>query len=262
MRNNTDWSFLIGGTVALQERAIRTRRAILVAAAEVFDEVGYEAATITEILKRSGLTRGALYFHFGSKEELAQGVLAVQVEALPPVPRQELRLQESLDEALLLAYLLRRESGDPIVRGSVRLTIDQGAAQGGLDARIPMAAWVEHTHALLEEAKANGELLPHVDTLSLAKLAVGAFTGVQVLSNIMTDREDMPERVSDLYRNLMAAAAVPAVLSRLDFTSGRGPWIYQEAMKLRQADAQAQAVQGGAEAEAEAEAVAVQGGVR
>ncbi|GAA1918689.1 ScbR family autoregulator-binding transcription factor [Streptomyces durmitorensis] len=230
--------------MALQERAIRTRRAILEAAAEVFDEVGYEAATIAEILKRSGLTRGALYFHFGSKEELAHGVLAVQVDALPPVPKQELKLQESLDEALLLAYLLRRESGDPIVRGSVRLTIDQGAAQGGLDARLPMQAWVEHTHALLDEAKTNGELLPHVDTLGLAKLAVGAFTGIQVLSNIMTDRQDMPERVIDLYRNLMAAAAAPGVLSHLDFGSDRGPRVYQEAMKLRQAGAEPEVAQG------------------
>ncbi|WP_331748856.1 MULTISPECIES: ScbR family autoregulator-binding transcription factor [unclassified Streptomyces] len=229
--------------MALQERAIRTRRAILVAAAEVFDEVGYEAATISEILKRSGLTRGALYFHFGSKEELAQGVLAVQVEALPPVPKQEFKLQESLDEALLLAHLLRRETGDPIVRGSVRLTVDQGATQGGLDTRVPMNAWVKHTRALLDEAKANGELLPHVNTLSLAKLAVGAFTGIQVLSNIMTEREDMPERVTDLYRNLMAATAAPSVLSHLDFGPDRGMWVYQEAMKFRNAEADPEAVQ-------------------
>ncbi|MET9819698.1 ScbR family autoregulator-binding transcription factor [Streptomyces sp. NPDC006355] len=230
--------------MALQERAIRTRRAILVAAAEVFDELGYEAATITEILKRSGLTRGALYFHFSSKEELAQAVLAVQVEALPSVAKQDLKLQESMDEALLLAYLLRRKTGDPIVRGGVRLTVDQGAAQAGLDTRAPMRAWVEHTHALLNEAKTNGELLPHVDTLGLAKLTVGAFTGIQVLSNIMTDREDMPERVTDLYRNLMAATAVPSVLSRMDFGPGRGMWVYHEAMKLRQAEAEPEVAQG------------------
>lgn len=58
--------------MARQERAIRTRRALLVAAAEVFDEVGYEAATISDVLKKSGMTKGALYFHFTSKEELAQ----------------------------------------------------------------------------------------------------------------------------------------------------------------------------------------------
>ncbi|WP_347879795.1 helix-turn-helix domain-containing protein [Streptomyces sp. Tu 2975] len=83
--------------MARQERAVRTRRAILVAAAEVFDEVGYEAATISEILKRSGLTKGALYFHFASKEELAQGVLAEQVHALPDLPEGELMLQTAVD---------------------------------------------------------------------------------------------------------------------------------------------------------------------
>jgi AcrR family transcriptional regulator len=219
-----------GGAVALQERAIRTRRAVLVAAADVFDEVGYEAATITEILRRSGVTRGALYFHFGSKAELAQGVLAEQADALPRVPRRALRLQEFLDEALLLACLLERETGDPIVRGSVRLTVEQGPARGALDCRTPMRARVEHTHALLSAAQANGELLPHVDALGLARLAVGAFVGVQLLSDIMTARADMAERVTDLYRDLLAANATPSVLSRLDFGPGRGARVYREAM--------------------------------
>lgn len=58
-----------------QQRAIRTRRVFLEAAAEVFDEHGYDAATISAILERAGLTRGALYFHFTSKEELARGSL-------------------------------------------------------------------------------------------------------------------------------------------------------------------------------------------
>jgi AcrR family transcriptional regulator len=167
--------------VARQERAIRTRQAILIAAAEVFDEVGYEAATISEILQRAGVTKGALYFHFASKQELAQGVLAQQVDAVPPVPPQELKLQEAVDEALLLTYLLDRETGDPIVRGSVRLTVDQGMAQDGLDRRVPMRGWQEHTQAVFEDAKASGEVLPHVDLERFAKTSVGAFTGVKVL---------------------------------------------------------------------------------
>ncbi|MEU1054748.1 ScbR family autoregulator-binding transcription factor [Streptomyces sp. NPDC005876] len=221
--------------MALQERAIRTRRAVLVAAAAVFDEVGYEAATITEILKRSGVTRGALYFHFGSKAELAQGVLAEQADALPRVPERALRLQQFLDEALLLACLLERETGDPIVRGGVRLIVEPGAAQEVLDCRTPMRARVEHTHALLSAAQTNGELLPHVDALGLARLAVGAFTGVQLLSDIMTARADMAERVTDLYRDLMAANATPSVLSRLDFGPDRGARVYREAMGERRA---------------------------
>ncbi|MEU1409958.1 helix-turn-helix domain-containing protein, partial [Streptomyces sp. NPDC005728] len=80
--------------MVLQERAVRTRRAILVAAAGVFAEVGFEAATIAEILQRAGVTKGALYFHFASKQELAQAVLAGQLAAVPVPPRQELVLQQ------------------------------------------------------------------------------------------------------------------------------------------------------------------------
>jgi AcrR family transcriptional regulator len=221
--------------VALQERAIRTRRAVVVAAAAVFAEVGYEAATISEILGRAGVTKGALYFHFSSKEELAQAVLSGQLAAIPPPPRQNLVLQEGLDEAFLLAHLLC--AGDPLVQGSIRLTVDQGGPHDGLDRRVPMSGWIGHNNEILARAKENGELLPHVDVVAAARMFVGAFTGVQVLSKVMTDHADLPERVSDLQRHLMASIAVPAVLMQLDMAPDRGARVYAAALELRRANA-------------------------
>ena len=52
--------------MARQERAIRTRRVILEAAGAVFDEHGYTATTISMVLERAEVTKGALYFHFSS----------------------------------------------------------------------------------------------------------------------------------------------------------------------------------------------------
>ncbi|MFD6749883.1 TetR family transcriptional regulator, partial [Streptomyces anthocyanicus] len=72
--------------MAKQDRAIRTRQTILDAAAQVFEKQGYQAATITEILKVAGVTKGALYFHFQSKEELALGGVGAPG---PPPPRPE-----------------------------------------------------------------------------------------------------------------------------------------------------------------------------
>jgi AcrR family transcriptional regulator len=198
--------------VARQERAIRTRQKILVAAAELFDEVGYEAATISEVLQRSGVTKGALYFHFTSKEELAQEVLAGQVGALPPVPEQELLLQKIIDDALVLAHLLHL--------------------------RVPMQGWIDHNTALLSKALDNGELLPHVDPVSSAKLFAGSFTGVQVLSKIMTNHEDMVDRVAFLMRTLLTALTVPGVLVRLDFAPERAARVYEAAIALRDREAE------------------------
>ncbi|MFE4871544.1 ScbR family autoregulator-binding transcription factor [Streptomyces sp. NPDC056682] len=218
--------------MAKQERAIKTREKILLAAAEVFAEVGYDAATIAEILKRSGVTKGALYFHFSSKDELAQAVLSDQLSSVPRVPAQELVLQEGLDESLLLAYLLGK--GDPMVRGSVRLTVDQGTSHDALDRAVPMQNWIDHNAETLERAKQSGELLPHIDVAAAAKMFVAAFTGVQILSKIMTGHEDMTERMTDLQKHLMAALAVPGVLVRLDFAPDRGARVYEAAMKQRE----------------------------
>jgi AcrR family transcriptional regulator len=56
------------------ERAIATRRHILAVATRLFAERGYEATSIEAVLKACGISRGALYHHFGSKQELFQAV--------------------------------------------------------------------------------------------------------------------------------------------------------------------------------------------
>jgi AcrR family transcriptional regulator len=47
------------------------RQAIIKAALACFIELGYNNTGISDILKRAGATTGSLYYHFGSKEQLA-----------------------------------------------------------------------------------------------------------------------------------------------------------------------------------------------
>ena len=53
----------------------QTRNAILRAAARAFRERGYDAATLEEIASGLGLTRSAVLFHFGSKEEILREIV-------------------------------------------------------------------------------------------------------------------------------------------------------------------------------------------
>ena len=53
-----------------QERAAVTRSLLLGAAEQVFARVGYEKAQVEEIAEAAGFSKGALYAHFKSKEEL------------------------------------------------------------------------------------------------------------------------------------------------------------------------------------------------
>src|SRR5580693_7962663 len=53
-----------------QERTAVTRDLLLRAAEQVFARVGYERAQVEEITEAAGFSKGALYAHFKSKEEL------------------------------------------------------------------------------------------------------------------------------------------------------------------------------------------------
>lgn len=53
-----------------QEHAESTRQALVDSATELFEERGYAGASIEDITARARVTRGALYHHFRSKQEL------------------------------------------------------------------------------------------------------------------------------------------------------------------------------------------------
>ncbi|WP_369386900.1 ScbR family autoregulator-binding transcription factor [Streptomyces sp. CG1] len=207
--------------MAQQERAVRTRRAVLEAAAAVFAERGYAAATIAEILNRAGVTKGALYFHFDSKAALAQGVLQEQIATEYRVPR-ELKLQEWVDAGMTLAERLPRE---PMLLAGVRLSADlQGREVFG----SAWPAWAELTETLLTEAKQRGEVLPHVVPGETAQVFFGAWIGVQFVSQAVAGWADLDDRVSALFSHLLPAIAAPAVLVRLDTAPDRGARVIAE----------------------------------
>ena len=88
----------------MQARSERTRHNLIQAGARMFDEHGYASATLGRIVAVTGVTKGALYFHFASKDVLAD---AVQ--------------QEGSD--LLVGFLRSREdSGAPPVQVLIDMT--------------------------------------------------------------------------------------------------------------------------------------------
>jgi AcrR family transcriptional regulator len=57
------------------ERGQATRQHIVLTATRLFTEEGYEGTSIELVLKTCGISRGALYHHFASKEALFTAVL-------------------------------------------------------------------------------------------------------------------------------------------------------------------------------------------
>ncbi|MFJ8982419.1 TetR family transcriptional regulator [Streptomyces sp. NPDC102282] len=111
-----------------QARAIRTRDQIMNAAAEEFALHGYAATNLAVVATRTGMTKGALYGHFGSKRALADALVneSAQTWAILHSERaDELSLKE-------LALLIGRQMQiDTRFRATVRLAADCTRTTGG-----------------------------------------------------------------------------------------------------------------------------------
>ncbi|MEV3990430.1 ScbR family autoregulator-binding transcription factor [Streptomyces sp. NPDC049837] len=197
-----------------QERAVQTRLALMRAAAEVFDECGYAGAGINKILKRAGLTAGALYFHFGSKEGLAKAVMNAQQDAIEPLLESQ-GLQRLVDITLVWSHRLLE---DPLLRAGVQLSIDQeGLAEG-----TPFEGWRELMAGYLREAREMGQLREGADPEVIARFVVGACTGVQLYSRQVDGRRDLPQRVKEMWDCLLPGIAAPGTAQDFDAGVERG----------------------------------------
>jgi AcrR family transcriptional regulator len=63
-----------------KEDAALTHQVVLDAALKVFSRKGYNQATLEAVAREAGLTRGAIYWHFGSKFEMFRAVLKALYE--------------------------------------------------------------------------------------------------------------------------------------------------------------------------------------
>ncbi|MCJ0871704.1 ScbR family autoregulator-binding transcription factor [Streptomyces sp. AP-93] len=197
---------------ARQERAEITRQAILDGAAIAFDRTGFHGTSLTDVVGHAGVTKGALYFHFSSKEAIARTLMDEQFqisEGLPAIV--EPGLQTAIDLTHRMAFGLR---SNVRVRAGIRLVIEFGSFTDPDPS--PYNTWIDTCHSCLAPAQERGDVLPSVDTHSLSTMLVAAFSGIQVTSHVRTGRTDLHARVVDLW-NFLLPGIVPAErISRFD----------------------------------------------
>ncbi|MDQ4501345.1 ScbR family autoregulator-binding transcription factor [Sinomonas sp. ASV322] len=195
--------------MSLQERAVITRNAIIRGAAEVFAEHSYAQASLSDIVARANVTKGALYFHFKSKEELASAVIDEQHKAvLEGAVIVAAMGRSALDTLVLLSVdFCRQLLDDVVVRAGIRLTLE--GVEVGRDLRALYSDWVASTEGIIDRGIADGILRPVLPAADLARYMVGAFTGVQLVSEMLAERSDLLERVEHLWSLLVPAMVAP-----------------------------------------------------
>jgi AcrR family transcriptional regulator len=84
----------------LGSAADQTRQRIIDAARDLFVERGYAGTSVRDISERLGMTKGSLYYHFASKDELLHALVAPLVEDVDAVIA-EAHATRGCDEGLI-----------------------------------------------------------------------------------------------------------------------------------------------------------------
>ena len=185
--------------VGKRERTKQANRsAILDAAREVFSDIGYGAATVRDVIRRTDLAAGTFYNYFPDKESVFRALIEdAGLEARERV-RAERRESATFEEFIRNGYLAYFSfvAEDPVTfeltrrnAGTVRAMFDEPTLGAGID----------ELREDLELAIAQG-LMPRMDAEYAAAAMVGA--GVEIgLKMVERDPVD-PEAAAEFATNL------------------------------------------------------------
>jgi AcrR family transcriptional regulator len=194
--------------MAQQERALRTRAALLAAAAVEFDANGYLATRLADIATRARVTRGSLYFHFESKAHLAEAVVTDRYDQWNRHVTTR-RDQGHRGVALMILFAHDLVTGfrdDVASRAAIRLIRDGAHVEKPLP--TPFDGWLDQVRLMLEEARVDGELGAHVKIDEAAWLIVANLFGIQEMGDRLEQRQGICERLDSLWLYLLPGLGV------------------------------------------------------
>lgn len=112
--------------VVRSERVSRRREALLEAAAEVFFEQGYAAASIDAIIERAGGSKRNIYSEFGNKQGLFAAIVTGNAdEALSRLPIDNIENRDIAETLTVFGRHLLRIYMSPTVVGIYRLAVTE-----------------------------------------------------------------------------------------------------------------------------------------
>ena len=190
------------------ERRAETRGRILAAATSRFAAAGYEATSTEAILADAGVSRGALYHHFGSKQELFEAVfVSVSDEtiarALDAAGAEASPLEELIRGCLGWIRAVRRPPAAAIVLTEGPRVLGWKRARD-LEARTSLGLMVRS----LERAIAAGEV--RVPSVTLAARYINAALAEAALASLHGERTPLAEVEASLRQLIGGLAIVPS----------------------------------------------------
>ena len=187
-----------------------TREAIIVAASRLMHVHGYNATSLDDVLRESGVGKGNFYYHFKSKEDLGYAILDEFVEAflertLEPCFR-ETGDRPVAQIRCFLSRVLEAQRKRNCVGGCQlgNLAAELSDVHEGFRTRLATVffKWRERLTRTLRDAQAAGEVSPGLEPEAVAQFLVASLEGAILMTKLTKDITVMEQCVAELGRYL------------------------------------------------------------
>ena len=158
------------------------RQRILAAAVKLFAERGFDATTVQEVVAAAGVTKGALYHHFASKDELLyeiyRGVIGKQNADLDAIVEQRKGNAETVREILVnvvQSTVTNLDEASVFFREAHKLDAEHMSAF-----RADRRLYHKNLCAVIESGQRAGEFASVVPADTIVQVAMGVVNQLPV----------------------------------------------------------------------------------
>ncbi len=173
--------------MTVQARAEATHQRIVDGAVDLFDEVGYGNSSLSDIIDRAGVTKGAFYYHFSSKESVAAAIIQQAMTKKEDAVLELLSSPAAALDALIRATFVVNDmtERDKLVRAGHQLR--QGLTH---ISSYAAATYIEHPLvrvSTVERAITEGDLSADLDADAATHTLQAGLLGTRLLSDATGD---------------------------------------------------------------------------
>lgn len=182
----------------------QTRAMILARVAPLFNQQGYYGASLSDIMRQTGMEKGGIYNHFKSKEQLALESFDYAYALLDQRIRAALADKKHAIERLyaMLNYFQDLIDDPPIAGGCpiLNTAIEADDAQPALRdrARQAMDELRRTVRHIVSKGIERGEIRPDVDADAWASVMIATLEGSVMLSKLYQDSVHMRRAVEHM----------------------------------------------------------------
>lgn len=168
----------------------KTKAFIIEKAAPLFNTKGYAGTSLSDLTDITGLTKGAIYGNFESKDDVATAVFEYNISKLNERFDKEL-LGKSTATDKLNAYLsyyrnnwkrISERGGCPILNASVEADDNLPFLKNNV--QLSIKKWAQRFISILNQGKADGEFNTNIEPAEYAYTFIALIEGGIMLSKI------------------------------------------------------------------------------